>query len=215
MTNNPNANANIVGSTALMDQPDSAAPNGDVAEWQALLTGSATPSVAASHAASANESTTPPPQGPGPTAEPQPISAASMLDATTAYPAQAPTVNDAGTASIAATLGVPAMIDLEPSSATQDPQALASALQEVVVGSGSGLVVDLFYDAAAQGAPQSFRDGVQAAAGLLASAVHDRISINIEVGYGEYNGAPLSDQSKSFGNIAYQGNNSFGIGESY
>ena len=46
--------------------------------------------------------------------------------------------------------------------------------------------INLEFDANAQAAPQSFRDGVQAAANILDSAIFDPITVNIEVGYGEY-----------------------------
>jgi FG-GAP-like repeat len=208
VSNNPNGPGFIIGSSGLIDQPDAAISGDDLGEWQALLTGIANPT--------ANKSGMQTPPNPTPTAEPQPSSAISTLVAEAPYRDQGPNPENPGAASITVPMGVPAMIaGLGASSATQDGQALASALQEVVVGSGTGLLVDLFYDAAAQNAPQSFRDGVQTAAGVLASAIHDRISINIEVGYGEINGSALPNQNTSEGGLDYQGNLGFGIGEPY
>jgi hypothetical protein len=51
--------------------------------------------------------------------------------------------------------------------------------------------ISLKYDAQALAAPQSFRDGVQAAANIIDSYFVDPITINITVGYGEIAGAPL------------------------
>ncbi len=48
--------------------------------------------------------------------------------------------------------------------------------------------VNVIFDALAQMAPQYFKDAVQAAAKLLDTTFKNNISINIEVGYGEYPG---------------------------
>src|SRR5271166_3210301 len=48
------------------------------------------------------------------------------------------------------------------------------------------LTINLKYDANALAAPQSFRDGVQAAANVLEAAIDDPITVTIEVGYTEY-----------------------------
>ena len=47
------------------------------------------------------------------------------------------------------------------------------------------LVINLIWDSAAQAAPQSFRDDVQAGADALEAAITNNITVNIEVGYGE------------------------------
>ncbi len=47
------------------------------------------------------------------------------------------------------------------------------------------LTINLEFDAAAAAAPQSFRDGVQAAANILEAAIYNPITVNILVGYGE------------------------------
>jgi hypothetical protein len=75
-----------------------------------------------------------------------------------------------------------------------------------------GLTINLIYDASALAAPQSFRDGMQAAANMLEGAFNDNITINIAVGYGEFGGVTLSDQNKSEGNIGYTGNGTNGQG---
>ncbi len=72
----------------------------------------------------------------------------------------------------------------------------------------SGLVINLIFDAAALAAPQSFRDGMQAAANILEATFTDSITINIEVGYGEFDGSPLPNQNTSEGGCT-------GIGISY
>jgi hypothetical protein len=48
------------------------------------------------------------------------------------------------------------------------------------------LTINLVWDANALAAPQSFRDGVQAAAAILDAAIHDPITVNIGIGYGEF-----------------------------
>ena len=48
------------------------------------------------------------------------------------------------------------------------------------------LTINLEFDPNALAAPQSFRDGVQAAANILDAAILDPITVNIEVGYGEF-----------------------------
>jgi hypothetical protein len=68
------------------------------------------------------------------------------------------------------------------------------------------MILNLIYDAFALAAPQSFRDGMATAANLLAAALYDNITINIDVGYGEYNGQPLPNQNTSEG-----GDSSFSI----
>src|SRR5262245_58763642 len=44
----------------------------------------------------------------------------------------------------------------------------------VAVTSGSGLTINLIFDAAAMAAPASFRTGIQQAVGLLSSAISDK-----------------------------------------
>jgi hypothetical protein len=61
------------------------------------------------------------------------------------------------------------------------------------------MIINLIYDTFALAAPQSFRDGMTAAANLLSAAIHDIITINIDVGYGEFNGQPLPNQNTSEG----------------
>jgi len=59
--------------------------------------------------------------------------------------------------------------------------------------------INLIYDSPAQAAPQSFRDGMQTAANILDAAFDDNITVNIGVQYGEKNGVPLADQTRSEG----------------
>jgi hypothetical protein len=75
-----------------------------------------------------------------------------------------------------------------------------------------GLTINLIYDASALAAPQSFRDGMQAAANMLEGAFNDNIEINIAVGYGEFGGVRLSRQNISEGNIGYTGAGTSGQG---
>ena len=66
----------------------------------------------------------------------------------------------------------------------------------------SGLVIHLIYDKQALAAPQSFRTGMQDAANILDAAIQNNITINIKVGYGEFNGQPLTNQNESLGGPA-------------
>jgi hypothetical protein len=53
--------------------------------------------------------------------------------------------------------------------------------------------INLSYDTQAQGAPQAFRDAVQAAANILGAAFTDNITVNIVVGYGEDQGTAVTN----------------------
>ncbi|MFI4994910.1 MAG: NF038122 family metalloprotease, partial [Hyphomicrobiales bacterium] len=88
------------------------------------------------------------------------------------------------------------------------------------------MIINLEYDNNALLAPQSFRDGMQAAANAIDAAFVDNITINIAVGYGEFLGGLLdpnnpNNQNLSVGNIDYQGslnstvNDGTGFNESY
>jgi hypothetical protein len=59
--------------------------------------------------------------------------------------------------------------------------------------------INLSYDTQAQGAPQSFRDGIQAAANIIDAAFTDNITVNIVVGYGEDEGDALTNGSAEGG----------------
>jgi hypothetical protein len=65
------------------------------------------------------------------------------------------------------------------------------------------LNINLVWDANALAAPQSFRDSIQAAAAVLEAAIYDPITVNIGIGYNEYdNGTiPLSG-TVSLGGVA-------------
>jgi VCBS repeat-containing protein len=76
------------------------------------------------------------------------------------------------------------------------------------------MIINLSYDAAGLAAPQSFRDGMQAAANMLDAHIIDNITVNIAVSYGTFGGAALPNQNTSEGNIG-PGGNGVGISESY
>src|SRR5438552_586632 len=69
------------------------------------------------------------------------------------------------------------------------------------------MILNLIYDAFALAAPQSFRDGMATAASILMGAIYDNITINIGVGYGEYNNGPLFPNQ----NISLGGDSGFSI----
>jgi hypothetical protein len=77
------------------------------------------------------------------------------------------------------------------------------------------VIVNLEYDAQAQAAPQSFRDGMQQAANALDAAYTNNITINIAVGYGEFLGHALPNQNTSEGNIDYNGADGEGFFPTY
>src|SRR5690242_16379407 len=54
----------------------------------------------------------------------------------------------------------------------------------------------------AAGAPQSFFDDEARAVQILDAAFPNNITVTIKVGYGNYNGTPLTDQSFSEGGVA-------------
>jgi VCBS repeat-containing protein len=76
------------------------------------------------------------------------------------------------------------------------------------------MIISFVYDAAALAAPQSFRDGMQAAANMLDAHIVDNITVNIAVSYGTFNGQALPNQNTSEGQIG-PGGNGAGDTESY
>jgi len=76
------------------------------------------------------------------------------------------------------------------------------------------MIIILTYDAAGNAAPQSFRDGMQAAADMLDAHFSDNITVNIDVSYGTFAGTALPNQNTSEGNIGTGGDGA-GVTESY
>jgi len=74
------------------------------------------------------------------------------------------------------------------------------------------LTINLVYDAQALAAPQSFRNGMQAAANILQAAFLDPITVNIAVGYGEFGGQAINP-NVSGAYIGYTGGGQFGNGQ--
>src|SRR6266567_1574319 len=97
------------------------------------------------------------------------------------------------------------------------PAGFSASEAQSAAATGSGLVIQLVYEANALAAPQSFRDGMQTAVNLLEAAIHDNITVNIDVSYGTFGNVLLPNQNTSEGNIGYTGNGTNGIGitESY
>jgi hypothetical protein len=64
------------------------------------------------------------------------------------------------------------------------------------------LTINLVWDANALAAPQSFRTAVEAAASILEAAIYDPITVNIGIGYGEYDNGriPLTGE-ESLGGV--------------
>jgi VCBS repeat-containing protein len=83
--------------------------------------------------------------------------------------------------------------------------AKLSANVEDIVGilypkqEGNMLNINLIYSATALAAPQSFRDGMEAAVLMLERHILDNITVNINVGYGENSGNPLPGPNVSNG----------------
>ena len=86
-------------------------------------------------------------------------------------------------------------VDFEVTSKLPENQPLASTM----IGAAGGLQISLDWDASALAAPQSFRDGMQAAANLITAAFSDNITVHIKIGYGSINGTPLSNQTGALG----------------
>ena len=61
------------------------------------------------------------------------------------------------------------------------------------------MIINLVYGANALAAPQSFRDGMQAAADILRALIINNITINIDVGYGEFDGTALPPETSEGG----------------
>ncbi len=57
---------------------------------------------------------------------------------------------------------------------------------------GSGLVINVTYDASVANAPAAFKADVAAVVSYLESKISDSVTININVGYGEVDGLPMS-----------------------
>jgi hypothetical protein len=74
------------------------------------------------------------------------------------------------------------------------------------------LTINLVYDAQALAAPQSFRNGMQAAANIIQAAFLDPITVNIAVGYGEFGGQAIPANA-SGAYIGYTGGGQFGNGQ--
>ncbi len=53
----------------------------------------------------------------------------------------------------------------------------------VAVTSGSGITINLLFDAAAMAAPASFRAGIQQAASILSATITDKITVNLKIDY--------------------------------
>lgn len=93
-----------------------------------------------------------------------------------------------------------------------DEQAAPAGL---AASGGSGMTINLVFDSNAQSAPQRFRDGMQAAANIIDAAFSDPVTINIEVGFGEFDGGSLPNQNTSEGDFFFQGTEGNGFFPSY
>ena len=56
-------------------------------------------------------------------------------------------------------------------------------MSEVYVTAPGGMTFHLIFDAAADAAPQSFRDGIEAGALLLSQEIKDQITVNLKIDY--------------------------------
>lgn len=115
-----------------------------------------------------------------------------------------------------------ASVGLDPSTAAAfavrsdvGPVLAAPAAAAVAPLASAGLIINLVWDASAQNAPQSFRDGVQSAANVLQAAFTNPITVNMEIGYGEWanqdfglvataEGGPISTTSESYSALRSQ-----------
>src|SRR5258708_6347852 len=67
---------------------------------------------------------------------------------------------------------------------------------------GSGLTINLQF-VTADNPTQSFKNSIQTAANLLQAAIHDSITINLSVGYGEVEGQSLTNGSAAADDAGY------------
>ena len=68
-------------------------------------------------------------------------------------------------------------------SALQSSASQGSTAGSVVAETSGGITIDLLFDAAAMAAPASFRAGIEQAATILAAAISDKITVNINIDY--------------------------------
>src|SRR5262249_3657714 len=71
--------------------------------------------------------------------------------------------------------------------------------------------LNIIYESAALAAPQSFRDGIAAAAAILNSAIRDNIVVSIALGYAKSAGQALPDQTTDV-EMDFTGNGTDGRG---
>ena len=68
-------------------------------------------------------------------------------------------------------------------SGSQTSTSQSGTGSSVVAVTSGGITIDLIFDAAAMAAPASFRTGIEQAASLIAAAVSDKITVNINIDY--------------------------------
>jgi hypothetical protein len=81
---------------------------------------------------------------------------------------------------------LPALFPIVPAEAVQAQSAQKGSGgpgSVVAETSGTGITVNLEFDAAAMAAPQSFRTGIEQAASILSQTITDKITINIGIDY--------------------------------
>ena len=62
----------------------------------------------------------------------------------------------------------------------------------MTVAAGSGLVINISYDSSVDAAPANFKNAVAAAVNFFETTFTNHITINIQVGFGEIDGTPIS-----------------------
>jgi hypothetical protein len=79
----------------------------------------------------------------------------------------------------------------------------STAPAPTLVGSSNGFEIDLIWDASVANAPSGFMQAIIAAAQYYTTLFSNKVEINIDVGYGEIAGSPLSSgalgESESYG----------------
>ena len=106
-------------------------------------------------------------------------------------------VTGGGTASAAPSGGTTATPHVT-ATGTTSASAANTIVSTILISTGAGnLSINLELDANAAGAPTSYISGWETAATLLSDAIHDPITVNIEVGYTEYPGDNSSITSGS------------------
>src|SRR5438477_8226496 len=104
------------------------------------------------------------------------------------------TANSGGGAS--APVPVVSPTPIIPSEAVEAESAQIGPTTVVAETSGSGITINLVFDAAAMAAPASFRAGIEQAAAILSATITNQITVNINIDYSGTGGGAAAGPDK-------------------